>query len=223
MESTFPTAIHTINTRKILVLVLAAYYSKISCHLLLLLRLTIPHRIIITIPPPHQPEQPPEPYTYELSIIQSLQSRTASLRRTFLTLDANGDGCIDRTDLRVALHNVLGVDLTPSQLDGLYARFCYFEQQVDDGQEQEHEEQEQHRVDDGDGGTHYPEGGSRSCSIGTAINKRGVRYHAFVDYITATTAASASHPSSEYGSATLSLRPAAAAALATEAGQDQQI
>lgn len=110
------------------------------------------------------PQPPPKPQPYELSIIRSLQSRTASLTQAFLILDTNRDGYINRIDLGVALHNVFGIDLTEAQLDGLYARFCYFEEA---------------------GHVHDGAGGSKS---NTSICTKGVRYQAFVDYITASTA-----------------------------------
>eukprot|EP00566_Odontella_aurita_P005577 CAMPEP_0113597898 /NCGR_PEP_ID=MMETSP0015_2-20120614/41271_1 /TAXON_ID=2838 /ORGANISM="Odontella" /LENGTH=568 /DNA_ID=CAMNT_0000505823 /DNA_START=216 /DNA_END=1922 /DNA_ORIENTATION=- /assembly_acc=CAM_ASM_000160 len=160
---------------------------------------------------------PPLPSAHEIALAKSLRSHSLSLHRTFLNLDVDRDGYVTRSDLRAALHNALGVDLSSSQMDAIFARFAFFEDdhrdEVDSGED-----------DDGENDGAAGAGGSRrgshgsSSAFSTSSSSRGgrrrrgvhhgIRYAEFVRYIEATLRSSTSS-SAAYGS-TLSLasRPA---------------
>lgn len=116
------------------------------------------------------------PQNFEISLARKIKSVSKSLLITFQKLDIDRDGYVTRSDLKIALHNMFGIDLTRSQMDGIFARFAYFEKDHRDSVENK------------------------------ATNSRhGIRYTEFVEYIRQTAEWSSNNHVSEYGS-TLQLK-----------------
>ena len=116
------------------------------------------------------------PQNFEVSLVRKIMSLSKNLLITFQKLDVDRDGYVTRSDLKIALHNKFGIELTPSQMDGIFARFAYFKKDRQNSVENKVME------------SHY-----------------GIRYTEFVEYVRQTTEWSSNHHVSEYGS-TLQLK-----------------
>ncbi len=116
------------------------------------------------------------PQNFEVSLARKIKSISKNLLITFQKLDVDRDGYVTRSDLKIALHNMFGIDLTRSQMDGIFARFAYFEK--------DHRDSVENKVTD---------------------SRHGIRYTEFVEYIRQTAEWSSNNHVSEYGS-TLQLK-----------------
>lgn len=76
-----------------------------------------------------QQQLPPPPQPFEIALIRKIESKTSSVRNAFLLLDIDGDGRITPSDVRTVLHNELGLDLTTTQEECLFARIHQFHKQ----------------------------------------------------------------------------------------------
>ena len=70
--------------------------------------------------------------SFEIILARKLQARSKSLHKTFLDLDRDRDGHISRSDFKIALHNIFGIDLTTVQLNAIFSRFAYLDDADDD-------------------------------------------------------------------------------------------
>lgn len=153
-------------------------------------------------PSPPKAPSPPAPSPHEIALAKSLRSHSLSLHKTFLSLDVDRDGYVTRSDLRAALHNALGVDLSREQMDAIFARFAYFEEDHRDEAPGDEGDGERASEGSGDAGCASGRRGSQASSTCSASGRRvhhGIRYAEFVRYIEATLLSSTSS-SASYGS-----------------------
>ena len=71
----------------------------------------------------------PSPKLYEVALARKIQSySSSSLVPTFRRIDVDSDGYISKLDLKNALHNMWGIDLTDSQIDYIFYRTASFDE-----------------------------------------------------------------------------------------------
>jgi Ca2+-binding EF-hand superfamily protein len=58
---------------------------------------------------------------FEIAVARKLEARSNSLLDTFLHLDTDGDGLVTRNDLKAALHNLWGIDLSKDEMNAFFS------------------------------------------------------------------------------------------------------
>jgi hypothetical protein len=61
---------------------------------------------------------------FEIAVARKLEARSNPLLDTFLHLDTDGDGSVTRNDLKAALHNLWGIDLSEDEMNA-FSRFAH--------------------------------------------------------------------------------------------------